>query len=71
MNLYPNHRSAGPLLRVLMRRDKVAEVPEPPKNVLNVFVPETEVPAPAAPTDDEVLYALEPDRPYDWKVDGI
>ena len=22
-------------------------------------------------TDEEILYALEPDRPYDWKVDGL
>jgi hypothetical protein len=59
-------RRSGPLLRVLMKRDKVAEVPEPPKNVLAVFVPE-----PVKPTEDEVLYALEPDRPYDHVVDGL
>lgn len=54
----------GPLLRVLMRADTVAEVPEPPKNILRVFKPE-------AATDDEILYALEPDRPYDHAVDGL
>lgn len=51
------------IFRVLMKADDVAELPEPPKNLLRVFVPK--------PTDAEVLYALEPDRPYDHVVDGL
>lgn len=61
------------LLRVVLRIAGKAEVPAPTKhaNILRVFQPVVEVPEPPKPTDEEVLYALEPDRPYDWQVDGL
>lgn len=63
------------LLRVALRIAGKAEVPEPVKhrNIIRVFNPDeaVAVPEPAKPTEDEVLYALEPDRPYDWAVDGL
>lgn len=69
MKLYPHPARTGPLFRVLMKRDKVAEVPAPPTNV-RLIEPE-EVAEPAKLSDEEVLYALEPDRPYDVAVDGL
>jgi hypothetical protein len=61
------------LLRVVLRIAGKPEVPEPTKhrNIIRVFTPEVTVPEPPARTDEEVLYALEPDRPYDWAVDGL
>lgn len=53
------------LLRVVLRIAGKAEVPKPPSNVLSVTTPEPKL------TDEEVLYTLEPDRPYDWAVDGL